>query len=69
MIAKPGKYRKLSASYRSCLLKLCFLVSGNTIPNHQFSFREKHCTVNQVDRVPEEIRKCFEQKNTAQESS
>ena len=29
----------------------------NAIPNHQFGFREKHGTVEQVDRVTGEIRK------------
>ena len=36
------------------------LDSENIIPNHQFSFREKHGTVEQVDRVTGEITKCFE---------
>ena len=44
-----------------CKIK-CFLDSENAIPNHQFAFREKHGTVEQVDRVTEEIRKCFEEK-------
>ena len=38
------------------------LDSENAIPNHQFGFRDKHGTVEQVDRVIGEMRKCFEQK-------
>ena len=77
MIAKPGKDLTLPSSYRPisllpCLSKLfeivlqskikCFLNSANAIPNHHFGFREKYGTVEQVDRVTSEIRKCFEQK-------
>ena len=84
LIAKPGKHLTLQSSYRPisllpCLSKLfeivlqnkikCFLDSENAIPNHQFGFREKHGTVEQVDRVTGEIRKCFEQKNIALQSS
>ena len=77
LIAKPGKDLTLPSSYLpiswlSCLSKLfeivlqnkikCFLNSENAFPNHQFGFREKHGTLEQVDRVTAEIRKCFEQK-------
>ena len=77
LIAKSGNDLTLPSSYRTisllpCLSKLfeivlqskikCFLNSENAIPNHQFGFREKHGTVEQVDRVTSEIRKCFEQK-------
>ena len=77
LIVKPGKNRTLPSSYRRisllpCMSKLfeivlqckinCFLDSENIIPNRQFGFREKHGAVEQVDRVTEEIRKCFEQK-------
>ena len=74
-IAKPGK--DLPLYYRPirllpCLPKLfeivlqskikCFLDSESIIPNHQFGFREKLGTVEEVDRVTGEIRKCFKQK-------
>ena len=39
-----------------------FLDSENAIPNYQFGFREKHSTVEQVERVTGVIRKYFEQK-------
>ena len=40
----------------------CYLDTENAIPTHWFGFREKHGTVEQVERVTGEIRKCFEQK-------
>ena len=38
-----------------------YLDTENAIPNIQFGFREKHGTVEQVDRVTGKGRKCFEQ--------
>ena len=77
MKAKPAKYLTLPSSYWPISLlpylsKLfqtvlqikikCFLDSENAIPNHQFGFGEKHGTVEQVDRVTGETRKCLEKK-------
>jgi len=54
----------------SCLSKLfekCVLTRFNTylriqerIPSHQFGFREKHGTIEQVNRITSEIRNAFE---------
>ena len=77
MIPKPGKDSTIASSYRpisllSCLSKLFekvfqkkilpFLNDGNIVPVHQFGFREKHGTIEQVNRLTGEIRKCFELK-------
>jgi len=75
MIPKPGKDHTLTSSYSpisllSCLSKLfekCFLTRiipyfrrHNSIPAHQFDFREKHGTIEQVNRITSEIRSAFE---------
>ena len=77
MIPKPGKDLTLTSSYRPisllpCLSKifekalqmkiLPFLNDRNLIPVHQFGFREKHGTIEQVNRITGEIRKSFELK-------
>lgn len=78
MIPKPGKDHTVPSSYRpisllSCLSKLfekCllsltitpFLNTHNTIPAHQFGFREKHGTIEQVNRITSEIRNAFEKR-------
>ena len=85
LIAKPGKDLSLPSSYWPislipCLSKLfeivlqivlykSFLDSENPIPNHQFGFTEKCGKVEEVDRVTGEIRKCFQQKKIALQSS
>ena len=75
MIPKPGKDHTNPSSYRpisllSCLSKLfekCLLTRinpylriHNKIPSHQFGFREKHGTIEQVNRITSEIRSAFE---------
>jgi len=75
MIPKPGKDHTLTSSYRpisflSCLSKLfekCLLTRiipyfrrHNSIPSHKFGFREKHGTIEQVNRITSEIRSAFE---------
>lgn len=77
MISKPGKDLTLPSSYRPisllpCLSKLFeknflqkllpYLESNNIIPAHQFGFREKHGTIEQVNRITCEVRKAFEEK-------
>ena len=77
MILKPGKDPTLASSYRPisllpCLSKLFekvllmklfpYLQANNIIPLHQFGFREKHGTLEQVNRVTNEIRTAFENK-------
>ena len=77
MILKPGKDPTLASSYRPisllpCLSKLFekvllaklfpYLQSKNIIPPHQFGFREQHGTIEQVNRVTNEIRTAFENK-------
>ncbi len=77
MIPKVGKDKTQPSSYRPisllpCLSKLfekvlqirlnSFLASENTIPSHQFGFREKHGTIEQVNRITSEIRTAFELK-------
>ena len=77
LIPKPGKDLTLPSSYRPisllpCLSKLFekvlllkikpYLISRKIIPDHQFGFRENHGTIEQVNRITLEIRKCFEQK-------
>lgn len=77
MILKPGKDKTLATSYRPisllpCLSKLferifllklkSFISSHNVIPDHQFGFREGHSTLQQVNRLTNEIRTAFEKK-------
>ena len=77
MIPKPGKDLTVPSSYRpisllSCLSKLFekvlqmkimpILNDRNIIPVHQFGFREKHGTIEHVNRLTGEIRKSFELK-------
>lgn len=75
MLRKPGKPAHEMASYRPISLlpilsKLFekvllrrlhfFLEENNIIPDHQFGFREKHATVEQVHRVCNKIRSSLE---------
>ena len=75
MILKPGKDPTLASSYRPisllpCLSKLFekiflikltpYLQEHELIPTHQFGFREKHGTIEQVNRITNEIRSAFE---------
>lgn len=77
MIAKPGKPPEEVTSYRpisllpilSKLFEKLFLKRLNPIidtkkliPEHQFGFRSKHATVEQVHRIVEKINKAFEMK-------
>ena len=77
MIPKPGKDPTLVSSYRPisllpCLSKLYekiilakllpYIELHNLIPAHQFGFRRKHGTIEQVHRVANEIRKAFEER-------
>lgn len=77
MVPKPGKDATLVTSYRPIsllpLLSKLFekliikqlwpiLNSKHVIPTHQFGFREKHSTLEQVHRITSEIRKAFEEK-------
>lgn len=77
MIPKPGKDHTIPSSYRpisllSCLSKLfekCLLTriipymeAHNIIPAHQFGFRIKHGTIEQVNRITSEIRTAFERR-------
>lgn len=75
MIPKPGKDKTQPSSYRpisllTCLSKLFekaflkqltpYLRRRNTIPSHQFGFRKNHGTIEQVNRITNEIRTAFE---------
>lgn len=77
MIGKPGKDLSQASSYRpisllSILSKLFeklllqkimpFIQDNNIIPQHQFGFRAKHSTTEQVHRIVSFIRKSFEKK-------
>lgn len=77
MIHKPGKPAHETASYRpisltpilSKLWERIYLVrlksqldESNIIPSHQFGFRKSHSTIEQVHRVHDTIRECFERK-------
>ena len=77
MIPKPGKDPTQPASYRPIsllptLAKLFenmlatritpHLYQNKIIPQHQFGFRAKHGTVEQVNRITNEIRKAFDDK-------
>jgi hypothetical protein len=47
------------------LKRLCPILEENRIlPDHQFGFRQKHSTVEQVRRITEIIRGAFEEKKT-----
>ena len=78
LIPKPGKAKELVTSYRPISLlpilsKVCekliiirlnkILRDKNIIPAHQFGFRNKHSTIEQVNRVTTEIRNTFEKNN------
>jgi len=74
MIPKPGRDHTLTSSYRPISLSKLFekflltriipyFRRHNSIPAHQFAFREKHGTIEQVNRITSEIRSAFE--NTA----
>lgn len=78
MIPKPGKNISLPSSYRPisllpCLSKLFerlfqsklypYILEHQIIPNHQFGFQAKHGTIEQVNRLTQEIRKVFERKH------
>lgn len=77
MIPKPGKDVTQVASYRPIsllpvlskiferlLLKSLepYIDSANLIPNHQYGFRKKHSTIEQVHRITNLIRETFESK-------
>ena len=77
VIPKPGKPLEQVTSYRpisllpvlSKLLEKLFLsklqpvlTSCNLIPNHQFGFRQKHSTIEQVHRVYNQLRTALENK-------
>lgn len=77
MIAKPGKPPNDVTSYRpisllpilSKLLEKLFLkhmmpiiTERNLIPSHQFGFREKHSTIDQIHRITNIIESAFENK-------
>ena len=77
MLAKPGKPPENPASYRpiSLLPVICKLFEKlfytrlipiiqdrNLIPDHQFGFRKKHSTIDQVHRVTRHITQALETK-------
>jgi len=72
---KPGKDHTLTSSYRPISLLLClsklfekclltriipYFRRHNSIPAHQFGFREKHGTIEQVNRITSKIQSAFE---------
>lgn len=76
LIPKPGKPPELVSSYRPISLlpilsKICeklvkkrlqeVITSKNILPSHQFGFREKHSTIEQVNRVTQKIFNSFEE--------
>ena len=77
MIAKPGKPPHEASSYRPISLlpvisklfgKLLIkrinpiIETSNRIPAHQFGFREKHGTIDQLHRITNIIEKALEKK-------
>lgn len=77
MIAKPGKPPNDISSYRpisllpivsklfeKLLLKRLkpIIESKNLLPNHQFGFRNRHSTIDQVHRITDIIEKAYEEK-------
>lgn len=77
MIPKPGKPPNEITSYRpisllpimSKLFERLLLKrvkpeieKSKAIPSHQFGFREKHSTIDQVHRITDQIEKCLEEK-------
>lgn len=77
MILKPGKPPNETASYRPISLlpiiskvfeKLlvkrlnAIIERKNLIPNHQFGFRNKHSTIDQIHRITQVIEKALEEK-------
>jgi hypothetical protein len=77
MIPKPGKPKHEASSYRPISLlpvlsklfeKLLLLrlepiiTAKKLIPDHQFGFRKKHSTVQQVHRIADKIRRALEEK-------
>ena len=77
LIPKPGKDHNLVSSYRPISLlpiiskifeKLLanrinkIILEKKLIPNHQFGFRNKHATIEQVNRITNKIRNAFERK-------
>lgn len=77
MLQKPGKSPNEVKSYRpisllpaisklfeKLLLKrlIPFIEDNNVIPNHQFGFRQKHSTIDQIHRITNIIEKAIEEK-------
>jgi hypothetical protein len=58
MIPKPNKDSINVRSYRPISL-LPVIVEERLIPNHQFGFRSKHATVEQVHRITNKISLAF----------
>ncbi|KAL1116709.1 hypothetical protein AAG570_005181 [Ranatra chinensis] len=75
MIPKPNKPAKLPSSYRpisllpllgklleELLYKRLVILLDPIIPDHQFGFRNSHSTIQQCQRVVDNIASCLEQK-------
>lgn len=77
VLPKPGKPINEVTSYRPISLlpvvskvfeKLLlqrlkpFLEDAQIVPDHQFGFREKHSTIEQIHRVASTIQRCFQEK-------
>lgn len=75
MILKPGKCSEDASSYRPISLfpipskmlerlilarLMAIIDSKQLIPEHQFGFRRKHCTLDQVHRLVDKIQNSFE---------